>query len=221
MRDDFATKTKEVLAKRVGHRCSNAGCRQQTSGPRSEPDRAISVGVAAHITAAAPGGPRYDESLIDPKRKHPDNGIWLCQNCAKLIDGDPGQYTVDILRHWKLEAEAEALREIAEPRARRRTSGDEDAVFEKIENLMPELLDEMRNDLELNPLKREFVLLKKNWVYLAKGNELVYYYEDHNELDNKLSILQNLGFVIDITSSKVDRYRMTEQFVDYLKELSA
>ena len=62
MRDDFQTQTKELLAKRVGYRCSNPGCRQPTSGPHDDPNRAISVGVAAHITAASPGGPRHDSN---------------------------------------------------------------------------------------------------------------------------------------------------------------
>jgi hypothetical protein len=46
------------------------------------------LGVAAHITAASPDGPRYDQNLSSEQRKSPDNGIWLCQNCAKLVDND-------------------------------------------------------------------------------------------------------------------------------------
>lgn len=33
-RDDFNPEVKDVLAKRVGARCSNPNCRQTTSGPR-------------------------------------------------------------------------------------------------------------------------------------------------------------------------------------------
>jgi len=47
MRDDFQTQTKELLAKRVGNRCSNPGCRQPTSGPHDDPNRAVNLGVAA------------------------------------------------------------------------------------------------------------------------------------------------------------------------------
>jgi hypothetical protein len=63
MRDDFPTLIKEMLAKRVGYRCSNPGCRKPTSGPQEDPSKAVNVGVAAHITAASPNGPRYDPSL--------------------------------------------------------------------------------------------------------------------------------------------------------------
>ena len=39
------------------------------------------------------------------ERKAPDNGIWLCQNCAKLIDSDTKRYTIELLRAWKQIAE--------------------------------------------------------------------------------------------------------------------
>jgi hypothetical protein len=41
------------------------------------------VGEAAHISAAAPGGKRYDSSLTPEERRAPSNGIWLCELCAK------------------------------------------------------------------------------------------------------------------------------------------
>ena len=112
MRDDFSASTKENLAKRVGYKCSNPDCRQLTCGPQKSPFKSLNVGVAAHITAASPDGPRYDNSLTAEKRKYILNGIWLCQKCAKLVDNDPIGYTVEKLNHWKSEAEKEALQEI-------------------------------------------------------------------------------------------------------------
>ena len=55
MRDDFPARIKEVLAKRVGQRCSNPDCRRATSGPHEDLSRAVNVGVASHIAAAAAG----------------------------------------------------------------------------------------------------------------------------------------------------------------------
>jgi hypothetical protein len=72
----------------------------------------VNIGVGAHMTAAASGGPRYDPSLIPGQRQSPENGIWLCQNCAKLIDNDPSRYPVETLREWKAQAEGSALAEI-------------------------------------------------------------------------------------------------------------
>ena len=112
MRDDFDARTKEILARRVGYRCSNPGCRQLTSGPQEDPTKAVNIGVAAHITAASEGGPRYDPGLLAKERRSVDNGIWLCQNCAKLIDSDVRQYTPDLLCEWKRKAEQAAREEL-------------------------------------------------------------------------------------------------------------
>lgn len=112
MRDDFHSTTKELLAKRVGYRCSNPSCRQSTSGPHKNPTKIINVGVAAHITAASPGGPRYDAFLSSEQRSSAQNGIWLCQKCAKLIDNDSIRYTFDVLLDWKQIAEKLAIHEL-------------------------------------------------------------------------------------------------------------
>jgi tetratricopeptide (TPR) repeat protein len=112
MRDDFNAKTKETLARRVGYRCSNPDCRKLTSGPHDDPTKFINIGVAAHITAAAEGGPRYDRSLSSEARSSVDNGIWLCQDCAHLIDSDVQRYTVELLREWKRQAVQRARDEI-------------------------------------------------------------------------------------------------------------
>ena len=56
MRDDFTDEVKRILAARTGNACSNPDCRAVTSGPQNDPTKAVNVGVAAHITAAAEGG---------------------------------------------------------------------------------------------------------------------------------------------------------------------
>ncbi len=63
-RDDFSDTTKRLLRNRVGGRCSNPDCRVPTEAPSDEkPEKVNSIGKAAHITAAAPGGPRYNLAL--------------------------------------------------------------------------------------------------------------------------------------------------------------
>ncbi|MBA4078506.1 MAG: HNH endonuclease [Cyanobacteria bacterium PR.023] len=113
--DDFTIETKELISKRVGVQCSNPNCRQPTSGPSESPQKSINIGVAAHITAASPGGPRYDQSLSPEERRCPDNAIWACQNCAKLIDNDPDRYTIDLLKRWKSTSEEAAKLAIDSP----------------------------------------------------------------------------------------------------------
>jgi hypothetical protein len=110
MRDDFDKPTKETLARRVSYHCSI--CWSLTSGPQMEPTKSVSIGVAAHISAASLGGPRYDPALSPDTRKSIQNGVWLCQNCAKLVDNDTRRYTTDKLREIKNQAENRVLQEI-------------------------------------------------------------------------------------------------------------
>jgi len=86
----------------------------------------------------------------------------------------------------------------------------------RLEQLMPELIEEMRTDLGNNPLSREFVILKRTWTYRANGHELMYYLDDHSNLENKLRILENRGLIRDITYNRTKRYLLTEALVDYL-----
>lgn len=106
-RDDFTKRTIDILGKRVAFICSNPDCRKVTIGANKESEKATVIGVAAHITAASPDGPRYDVSLTEEQRRHIDNGIWLCSNCATLIDKDAAKYTILLLLDWKKNAEAE------------------------------------------------------------------------------------------------------------------
>jgi len=112
LRDDFEPKTKETLALRVGCRCSNPKCRKLTNGPQTNPTKALNIGVAAHMAAASPGGKRYDARMSSAERKSINNGIWLCQNCAKLVDNDEQRYPTELLIEWKRLAEQAALQEI-------------------------------------------------------------------------------------------------------------
>lgn len=113
MRDDFTKATANILAKRAGFRCSNPECSRPTIGAALEGPGVINLGVAAHITAASPDGPRFDSSLSANQRSDPGNGIWLCQNCAKLIDSDPSTFGSNLLDAWKEKAERAAFEALA------------------------------------------------------------------------------------------------------------
>ncbi len=79
-RDDFSESTKNQIAKRAGWRCSYPSCGRATVGGL------INVGTAAHICAAAPGGPRYDVKQTSQQRKSVENGIWMCRDHGTAID---------------------------------------------------------------------------------------------------------------------------------------
>ena len=115
MREEFPKEIKRVIASRAGWRCSNPRCRAFTEGPHSDSGRSFSVGVAAHITAASPGGPRYDPEIKTEIRRGPENGIWLCGTCARQIDIDERRYAIRVLRMWKADSEELVAREVGRP----------------------------------------------------------------------------------------------------------
>ncbi len=121
MRDDFPMTVQRILAQRAAGLCANPDCQIQTSGPHDDSSRAVNIGVAAHITAAAPGGPRFDPTLTADARASGENGIWLCQNCAKLVDNDVVSFPTALLRQWKAQAEQFAQEHLGERRAAQST----------------------------------------------------------------------------------------------------
>jgi hypothetical protein len=213
MREEFPSQIKDVLAKRAGYRCSNPGCLQLTSGPQDDPGGFVNVGVAAHITAASPGGARFDPTLSPEVRRSVENGIWLCQNHAKLVDNDPAHYTVESLKEWKRIAEAFAKLEIE---YRPHLSPGDAQRFRKAEQAMPALLMEMRSDLAAHPFEREFIVKTKGSVYNKAGLYLAYHLDEHEDLESRLQLLENLRLIRDVTYNNVKRFRFTEELVDYL-----
>jgi hypothetical protein len=110
--DPFSQRIAAVLAKRAGYICSICGA--GTVGPsETNPAKAKSVGVAAHITASRPGGPRYDARLSSEQRRSPENGIWLCQTCSRLIDANGGKdHPAEMLLKRKSKHESEISRSL-------------------------------------------------------------------------------------------------------------
>lgn len=91
-------------------------CRAPTSaGSTSRASGQSDVGVAAHISAASPGGPRYDSNQSEAERRGVENGIWLCQTDAKKIDDDEHRYTRELLFGWREAAERAASDELGVP----------------------------------------------------------------------------------------------------------
>jgi hypothetical protein len=61
--DDFPQKVKQQLALRACYICSNPDCLAMTvAASETEIEKYVYVGKAAHITAARPGGVRYEMS---------------------------------------------------------------------------------------------------------------------------------------------------------------
>ncbi len=113
-RDEFPAAVKRKLERLAGHVCSICGV--PTSGANADGSGEITVGTAAHICAAAIGGPRYDEKMSSEQRKAADNGIWLCRNHGDEVDDDEKHYTVDRLRQLKWDAERASWRRVSQSR---------------------------------------------------------------------------------------------------------
>jgi hypothetical protein len=114
-RDDFNKGVRDILAHRAGFRCSKPDCRAPTSGPNTQGEGHINLGVAAHITAASAGGPRYDPRLSPEDRGSASNGIWLCHSHAHEIDVDVVRFSVEVLKSWKRHAEDAARAMLGRP----------------------------------------------------------------------------------------------------------
>jgi hypothetical protein len=88
--------------------CSNPDCRCQTVAPASEDEeRCVFLGKAAHIAAASAGGPRYVPTMSPQQRSAITNAIFLCSNCADLVDKNGGMdFPAELLITWKTEHES-------------------------------------------------------------------------------------------------------------------
>lgn len=115
-RDNFSKPTIRLLAERVAYRCSCPKCPNITIGPnQANIAAAVNLGEAAHIHAAAPGGPRYRADMTSTERQAISNGIWLCRVHARLIDSDPLSHPAELLLRWKREAETLAAERLSLP----------------------------------------------------------------------------------------------------------
>lgn len=110
MSDKFTAAVKRELAARAGYQCSV--CHKPTSGPAADMEATLSDGIAAHITAAAPGGARYDPSLSTEERRSADNGIWTCTQHGREVDDDRSAFSFELLRGLKRIREEAAARDV-------------------------------------------------------------------------------------------------------------
>jgi len=101
-RSNFSAATRNLLASRAGYQCSVLNCGRPTIGPGTGPEQVVRTGLAAHINAASPNGPRGSGGLTTEQLRLPGNGIWCCHDHGKVIDSDKGAvFSAAQLKAWK------------------------------------------------------------------------------------------------------------------------
>ncbi len=111
-RDEFTPATKRAIERQARWHCSNPDCRRLTRAATSDGKGEINIGEAAHICAAAPGGPRYDVDMTPEQRRSAENGIWLCNVDAEAVNSKDSKFTVEELRKWKRLTDEDSWRSI-------------------------------------------------------------------------------------------------------------
>lgn len=78
-RDDFSQQVKVCLPSVRDIDAQTQIAKNQLLGAQEGGSKSISIGIAAHITAAAPGGPRYNAAMTPEERSSIDNGFGCVQ----------------------------------------------------------------------------------------------------------------------------------------------
>lgn len=88
-------------------------------------------------------------------------------------------------------------------------------VFKKVNNIMPELIQEMRSDFkdpESNSVREIVILPNKRVSFNSDRPRFRYYENEHENLMGKIATLENHGYLYDVTIGSAPIYRITEEF---------
>lgn len=101
-------------------------------------------------------------------------------------------------------------------RAEERTGAKHE--FERIREMMPELIAEMAQDMRDHPVWRECIAEKQGSVWI-QGKVEYFFYETarHAEVHRKMQVLTNAGYLEDKSHGSVHHYMMLEPFVKLLQ----
>lgn len=103
---------------------------------------------------------------------------------------------------------------------RRRNKEDEAKEkqrFLKVKEMMPELMKRITDNLAnpTNQTIREFVILPNNRViFPVSKNTFVFYENEYQNIREKIDILNNYGYIIEIKTGNTPIYQFKEYFVE-------
>ena len=98
---NYSTVTIKRLFALSGNQCYCPDCNRAVISP----DGKTPVNEICHIEAASHGGSRFNKDMSDDDRRNFDNLILLCDEHHKMIDNNPDEYPVLLLKEWKQEHE--------------------------------------------------------------------------------------------------------------------
>jgi hypothetical protein len=93
----ISLKTHKLLWGKSGNKCAFPDCRHDLIADETETDDESIIGDEAHIIAHKFDGPRGNSMLSGEDRDKYDNLVLLCRLHHKIIDDQPGLYTVEKL----------------------------------------------------------------------------------------------------------------------------
>ena len=96
---------------------------------------------------------------------------------------------------------------------------DRKKEFKTIFTKMPDLIKEMKEDLlnpEMGGCREFFISPSKSVVFNLRTPAFFYYEDEHDNLKTKIRILENTGFVFDITPGNTPKYQFDEEFIELI-----
>lgn len=96
-----STKTIKALFAFSQNECAFPRCDDHIVDPSTK----VTLGEIAHIEARNEGGPRFNGEQTEAERHGLGNLILLCEKHHKIVDADPGLYTIDVLKQMKADHE--------------------------------------------------------------------------------------------------------------------
>lgn len=104
-------------------------------------------------------------------------------------------------------------------RREKKSAADIKNKFKSLQKQMPELLREMKDDLQVedSSMVREFVVLPNSRItFVHSKPRFQYFAESHPQLETKVDLIRDAGFVDQLECADVPMYRMREHFVEAL-----
>lgn len=145
--------------------------------------------------------------------------VWFWGTLILIFIGMSSKYLADKYTDRRRIKELQIESEQREKKLEEKSKKNIEKKFSEILQLMPKLLQEMKDDLLSEPFVRELIAISRKGIYNADKNKKIvaYYFEDHEDLLSKLLILEGCGFIKNVAFNDVERYNFTEDFVSLLQ----